>query len=222
MLHRLDWLHQLEIDYDMSTFDTDPFEPQPEGRHTIFPFLMQAPGRNGDSAKAYVELPYTLPQDSTLFLLLQEKTPEIWMRKLDWVASHGGMVLINTHPDYTAFDSRGRDSFDYPVAFYKELLAYLQHRYTGQYWAALPKDVANYLLQKQDKNSLAIPSDPGHGRNGNDARPGRGFDEIRSRWFGTVNAGHDKQQRTPDSTFEWLSRLMGQTCCSTSFFPLSG
>ena len=172
MLHRLDWLHQLEIDYDMSTFDTDPFEPQPEGRHTIFPFLMQAPGRNGDSAKAYVELPYTLPQDSTLFLLLQEKTPEIWMRKLDWVASRGGMVLINTHPDYTAFDSRGRDSFDYPVAFYKELLAYLQHRYTGQYWAALPKDVANYLLQKEGKNSLDIPSNPRHERNGNGARHG--------------------------------------------------
>ena len=37
MLHNLDWLHQLNIEYDMSTFDTDPFEPQPEGRHTIFP-----------------------------------------------------------------------------------------------------------------------------------------------------------------------------------------
>ena len=43
MLHNLDWLHQLEIDYDLSTFDTDPFEPQPEGRHTIFPFWVSAP-----------------------------------------------------------------------------------------------------------------------------------------------------------------------------------
>ena len=38
MLRRLDWLHQLDIVYDMSTFDTDPFEPQPEGMNTIFPF----------------------------------------------------------------------------------------------------------------------------------------------------------------------------------------
>ena len=38
MLNRLDWLHALNIHYDASTFDTDPFEPQPEGRRTIFPF----------------------------------------------------------------------------------------------------------------------------------------------------------------------------------------
>ena len=108
MLHKLDWLHELDIDYDMSTFDTDPFEPQPEGRHTIFPFLVQRAKLNDDSIefeKAYAELPYTLPQDSTLFVLLQETTPEIWLRKLDWVASHGGMALINTHPDYMSFDS---------------------------------------------------------------------------------------------------------------------
>ena len=43
MLHKLDWLHQLAIRYDMSTFDTDPFEPQPEGRHTIFPFFIASP-----------------------------------------------------------------------------------------------------------------------------------------------------------------------------------
>ena len=27
MLHKLDWLHDLDIQYDSSTFDTDPFEP---------------------------------------------------------------------------------------------------------------------------------------------------------------------------------------------------
>src|SRR6266403_7658 len=43
MLHKLDWLHELNIQYDASTFDTDPFEPQPEGRHTIFPFWVTAP-----------------------------------------------------------------------------------------------------------------------------------------------------------------------------------
>ena len=34
MLHNLEWLHELDIEYDLSTFDTDPFEPQPQGRHT--------------------------------------------------------------------------------------------------------------------------------------------------------------------------------------------
>ena len=50
------------------------------------------PDGNG---KGYVELPYTLPQDSTLFLHLREPTEAIWRRKLDWLAEKGGMVLVN-------------------------------------------------------------------------------------------------------------------------------
>ena len=47
MLRKLDWLHELGIKYDASTFDTDPFEPQPEGCQTIFPFWV--PHRSGSS-----------------------------------------------------------------------------------------------------------------------------------------------------------------------------
>ena len=57
MYHYLDWLHDLDIEYDASTFDIDPFEPQPEGMHTIFPFYVS----NGGGCKGYAELPYTLP-----------------------------------------------------------------------------------------------------------------------------------------------------------------
>ena len=53
--------------------------------------------------KGYIELPYTLPQDFTLFVLLQEKTPKTWMKKLDWIAEKGGMALVNVHP--AAFQS---------------------------------------------------------------------------------------------------------------------
>ena len=38
MLRNLDWIHDLNIAYDACTFDTDPFEPQPDGVNTIFPF----------------------------------------------------------------------------------------------------------------------------------------------------------------------------------------
>ena len=31
MQHELGWLHMLGVQYDASTFDTDPFEPQPDG-----------------------------------------------------------------------------------------------------------------------------------------------------------------------------------------------
>jgi hypothetical protein len=148
MLNRLDWLHELNIEYDASTFDTDPFEPEPEGRETIFPFLVEqaTASKNGDrpqSKEGYIELPYTLPQDSTLFLLLGEKSPEIWMRKVDWIAEHGGMVLLNTHPDY--MDFVGENSpYSFPVCIYQELLEYVRDRYGDACWKALPKDVAAF------------------------------------------------------------------------------
>ena len=41
MLRQLDWLHDLDAEYDASTFDTDPFEPQPDGCRTILPFTGQ-------------------------------------------------------------------------------------------------------------------------------------------------------------------------------------
>ena len=56
--------------------------------------------------RGYIELPYTLAQDSTLFILLQEQSAEIWRRKLDWVAEHGGMALVNVHPDYLTFKGK--------------------------------------------------------------------------------------------------------------------
>src|SRR4030067_2756099 len=31
MYHNLEWIRELDILYDTSTFDTDPFEPQPTG-----------------------------------------------------------------------------------------------------------------------------------------------------------------------------------------------
>ena len=43
MLHKLNWLHTLDAEYDASTFDTDPFEPQPDGVRTLFPFWVQRP-----------------------------------------------------------------------------------------------------------------------------------------------------------------------------------
>lgn len=39
--HNLEWIGELDIEYDLSTFDTDPFMPQPDGVGTIFPFLVE-------------------------------------------------------------------------------------------------------------------------------------------------------------------------------------
>ncbi len=139
MHHNLDWVHDLEILYDASTFDTDPFEPQPDGVNTIFPFWM--PGAAG---RGYVELPYTLPQDSTLFLLLKESSPEIWKKKLDWIVECGGMALVNVHPDYINFDESTKMSRSFPHTHYQGFLQYIQEKYAGLYWHALPRDVAKF------------------------------------------------------------------------------
>jgi peptidoglycan/xylan/chitin deacetylase (PgdA/CDA1 family) len=143
MYHNLEWIADLDIEYDASTFDTDPFEPQPDGVTTIFPFLVS----RGSDHKEYVELPYTLPQDFTLFILMKEKTINIWKRKLDWIAEHGGMVLVNTHPDYMCFDDKRPKLEEYPSRLYEEFLYYIRTRYEGKYWHALPKDVSRFWVK---------------------------------------------------------------------------
>jgi peptidoglycan/xylan/chitin deacetylase (PgdA/CDA1 family) len=140
MYHNLDWMHELDIEYDASTFDTDPFEPQPDGVGTIFPFWVAGNGKNG----GYIELPYTLPQDFTLFVLFRERNIDVWKRKLDWIAEKGGMALLITHPDYMTFGSDKCQLEEYPVDYYEEFLDYINSRYSGQYWNPLPKDMAHF------------------------------------------------------------------------------
>ena len=153
MHHHLDWIHELDIEYDASTFDIDPFEPQPDGVGTIFPFWVT----RDDSLDGYVELPYSLPQDFTLFVLLQEKNINIWKKKLDWIASNGGMALLITHPDYMSFQKTKENQFEiYPVEYYRELLRYVHDKYAGEYWNDVPKNVARYV-----RNMCVIKNQPG-------------------------------------------------------------
>jgi peptidoglycan/xylan/chitin deacetylase (PgdA/CDA1 family) len=171
MYHNLDWIGELNIDYDASTFDTDPFEPQPDGMGTIFPFWVAAdgqaatssaisltPGSNGPelqpgtcnpqpatvSQAGFVELPYTLPQDFTLFVLMKERNIDIWKKKLDWIVENGGMALLNIHPDYMNFKKGKCEAEEYPAEFFEEWLDYVKTKYEGQYWHALPREMAYF------------------------------------------------------------------------------
>jgi glycosyltransferase involved in cell wall biosynthesis len=149
MQHKLPWIHQLGVEYDASTFDTDPFEPEPDGVGTIFPFWV--PGPNGSG---FVELPYTLSQDFTLFVVLREPNIDIWKKKIDWIAERGGMALLNTHPDYMCFEGTPkRDEF--PVGLYEEFLRYVREKYDGAYWGANPQEVSRFYCA----------SVPAHARN---------------------------------------------------------
>lgn len=140
MHHNLDWIGDLNIEYDSSTFDTDPFEPQPDGVGTIFPFRVGGNSSHG----AYVELPYTLAQDFTLFVLMQEKTTDIWQKKLDWIVEKNGMALFNTHPDYMNFNGGKLGLEKYPIENYQRILEHIKSRFPNQYWHVLPREMARF------------------------------------------------------------------------------
>jgi peptidoglycan/xylan/chitin deacetylase (PgdA/CDA1 family) len=160
MYHNLDWIGDLDIEYDSSTFDTDPFEPQPDGVGTIFPFWVPLNPQHStlntelkDSRlntqhltlnTGYVELPYTLPQDHCLFVIMGEKNIDIWKQKLDWIAEHGGMALLITHPDYMNFEEKKDGIGEYPMTYFTEFLEYIKNEYKDQYWNALPKEMASF------------------------------------------------------------------------------
>ncbi len=156
MFHNLDWLKNLKIEYDASTFDTDPFEPQPDGAGTIFPFWVDGhkPG------EGYVELPYTLPQDATLFLVLRESTIAIWKRKADWLIANGGMVHLNVHPDYLAFGGRKPTVSEFDAGLYDEFLTYIRENHGDTCWNALPREIARYYSGGLGKSAGTAASPP--------------------------------------------------------------
>jgi len=124
-VHRnLVWLQKLNIDYDASCFDYDPFQPFPGGTGSIWPFI----------AGKFVELPYTLPQDHTLFYVLKQKDISIWKNKADWIVNNKGVVLALTHPDYLIEKSHLR--------MYEEFLEYLKS--FNNAWFCLPRDLATW------------------------------------------------------------------------------
>lgn len=141
MHSNLAWMHALEIDYATSTFDTDPFEPQQSGVGTIFPFMVN----NVPNNHRYVELPYTLAQDFTLFILMREKTIALWQTKLRWIAQHHGMALLNTHPDYMNFGGGPNKLEEYSADHYKQFLTWVRHHYRNVCWEAKASEVAEHL-----------------------------------------------------------------------------
>lgn len=144
MTHRNpEWMQSLDIEYDLSFFDTDPYEPMPGGTMSIWPFCLGQ----------FIELPYTLAQDHTLMVTLGEKTPKLWLEKVDFIKRYCGMALVNTHPDYLREECH--------LSIYEEFLH--QVRAHGEYWHALPREVARWWRRRKDvlmePNSLHVAGD---------------------------------------------------------------
>jgi len=91
----------------------------------------------------FLELPYTLPQDYTLFNIMGETSPRIWFEKIDFIEKYHGMALVIVHPDYSG---TGRLNQIYP-SFLEEMAS------RPGYWRALPRNVARWWDQRTYKSN---------------------------------------------------------------------
>jgi predicted glycosyltransferase len=71
------------------------------------------------------------------------------------------MVLLNTHPDYMDFRENKCSPYHYPSARYVDLLRYLEKQYQGEFWNALPMDVAESCRNGCDEVVLEDKCLPG-------------------------------------------------------------
>lgn len=152
MHHNLDWIGELNIKFDMSTFDTDPFEPMPDGVDTIFPLIATSTLTN----RYYVEIPYTLPQDLMSLVLHPARSIDIWKRKLDWIVANNGMVLLNVHPDYIAFNEEENSFDNYPATKYEAFLTYINEQYKGAFWNPLPSEISKFTYDSVKECSKVV------------------------------------------------------------------
>ncbi len=118
---------KLGFAYDSSYPDTDPFEPMAGGCCSWLPFF------NRD----IVELPITLTQDHTLFVILR-RDESLWRQKVEYLRARGGMALLIVHPDYMRDDGR--------LAVYRRLLESV--RDDPAMWTALPHEVADWWRRR--------------------------------------------------------------------------
>lgn len=123
-----EWLQALKVEYDLSFFDTDPYEPMPGGTMSIWPFMLGS----------FVELPYTLVQDHTLMVILHAGSPRLWLDKVDFVEQWHGLVLVNVHPDYLLKREH--------LTIYKDFLSAMKER--ENCWHDLPRNMASWWKQR--------------------------------------------------------------------------
>ncbi len=129
MVHRnLSWLQALDVDYDASCFDIDPFQAMPGGIGSVWPFI----------AGKFVELPYTLPQDHTLLISLGETTSRVWQEKLAYLRPLAGMAMLVTHPDYLDVPER--------LGVYESFLEHSKSQ--SDCWHALPVEITQWWRQR--------------------------------------------------------------------------
>lgn len=131
-----DWLADLPFEYDCTVPLSDPYEPQPGGCCSPWPYFI------GD----IVELPWTMPQDHTLFTLLRHRNIELWLGQVERLRDAGGLIQAITHPDpgylgeprnarlYEAFLDRMTKQADLWSALPRDIARWWRHRDSAETW----------------------------------------------------------------------------------------
>jgi peptidoglycan/xylan/chitin deacetylase (PgdA/CDA1 family) len=127
----IDWLPELPVAYDCTVPHSDPYEPLPGGCCTLWPYTLGP----------IVELPYTLPQDHTLFTLRRTLSVEPWLEQASAIELRFGLIQCLSHPD------RGYLGDLDKRALYRELLDALVER--KALWHALPREVADWWRRRE-------------------------------------------------------------------------
>jgi peptidoglycan/xylan/chitin deacetylase (PgdA/CDA1 family) len=124
----LELMPLLPFDHDSSYPDTDPHGPDGGGCCSWLPYELDG----------LVELPVTLPQDHTLFEILELDRADLWHEKTELLRRRNAMALLITHPDYLR-DDRRLDEYRRYVS-----------RYAGDdtAWRALPREVSDWWRRR--------------------------------------------------------------------------
>ena len=123
-----EWMPLLGFDYDSSYPDTDPFEPQAGGCCSLLPFFNEN----------LVELPLTMAQDHTLFVILRDPDERRWLDKAQFLRERGGLALLNIHPDYMLEKE--------DLELYGRLLRAFAS--DSSMWHALPREVSRWWRER--------------------------------------------------------------------------
>jgi peptidoglycan/xylan/chitin deacetylase (PgdA/CDA1 family) len=141
-----DWLAELPFEYDCTVPLSDPYEPQPGGCCSPWPYFI------GDT----VELPWTLTQDHTLFTLLRHRSIELWLGQVERLRDAAGLIQALTHPDpgylgeprnarlYEAFLDRMAEHADLWNALPREIARWWRYRDSAETWN--PADYGTAVL----------------------------------------------------------------------------
>jgi hypothetical protein len=133
LYRNLDWLPELDFNYDMSVPNVAHLDPQSGGCCTLFPYFI---GKT-------LEIPVTTTQDYSLFHIIGEYTLDLWKKQAGLILGKHGLMNFIVHPDYIVDEK--------PQRTYRELLAYLSElRAQQNVWIPLPHEVDEWWRARSE------------------------------------------------------------------------